>query len=238
MITNAVWSTNFWLQGVKGLSATCLALSNSLGGQGCVTMISPRHCLYANHMHLPPGHFTAVFLDTNNVIYWRTNMQNVFITDDISVGILDSDLPQSVGFLPVLPTNFTNYLPSNSSSYVQGIGMNQDKCMFSQPMTLGNPEVVWSSGNTAPFGLQTNWNVHLRGGDSSNPEVLLVGNQFVLVSHNHTEETNTWTGSGPNYVFQFNAINQNMHYLSTNNNVGTDYQLTTFSLTNWPLINR
>jgi hypothetical protein len=229
-LTNSVWSTNFWLKGVQGLGATCIGFSNGFAGQGCVTMISPRHCIYANHMHIPPGQFTAAFLDTNNVIYWRTNMQNVFITDDISVGILDSDLPPSVGFLPVLPTNYASYLPVNGTSIVQGIGMNQAKQLFGEPMTFTASDLYWNSANTAPFGLTTSWNVTLGGGDSSNPALLLVGNQLVLVSHNFGATT------GPNYASQIDAINQTMHYLSTNNSVGTDYQLTPFSLTNWPTI--
>jgi hypothetical protein len=172
------------------------------------------------------------FLDTNNVIYWRKSVQQVTVGIDTDVGILDADLPPSVGYLPVVPSNLSNYLPTNDLSYVQGIGMNQDMRLFSQPMTFGIPSLVeWNSFSSPPFGLGTNWNVTIRGGDSSNPEMFLINNQLVLVSHNHSP------GDGPNYAFQIDAINQQMHYLSTNNVVGTDYQLTPFSLTNWPVIN-
>lgn len=229
LLTNSVWSTNFWLRGVRGLSATSIGISNSLAAQGSVTMISPRHCLYANHMHLPPGQFTAAFLDTNNVIYWRTNMQNVFIGNDTSLGILNEDLPPSVGFLPIIPTNYSDYLPTNSGSYIQGIGRNQEVMMFGQPMTYGySPNVIWNPTVAVPFGLTTNWNVGIVGGDSSNPEMLLVSDQLVLTSHN------LGASGGPNYALQIETINQQMHYLSTNNGVGTDYQLTQYALTNWP----
>ena len=229
-ITNSVWSTNFWLKSAQGLSATAIGLSNYYGAQLLVTMISPRHCLYANHAHLPPGRFIAAFLDTNNSVFWRTNVENIFVGNDTSVGILDSDLPPSVGYLPVLPSNYTNYLPANNLSSIQGIGMNQQMTLFGQPMTLGTPFINWSPTNTAPFGLTTNWNVLIVGGDSSDPEMLLIGNQLVLASHNfHSTD-------GPNYASQINLINQDMHYLSTNNGVGTDYQITPFSMTNWPTI--
>ena len=234
LLTNAVWSTNFWLAGVQGLSATPIGGSNNLGGQGLLTMVSPRHYLFATHMN--PQAFMMAFLDTNNIIYWRTTLQRVDIGNDTSIGILNTDLPPSVGFLPVIPTNFSNYLPTNSTSYVQGIGMNQGMRLFSQPMALGNPYINWSSSATAPFGLITDWNSHIVGGDSSDPEVILISNQLVLVSHNYQEFTNTWTGDGPNYIYQFTTINQKMHYLSTNNNISTDYQLTPYSLTNWPVI--
>lgn len=226
---DAEWSRAFWLNGVHGLSATPIGISNAASGQGLPTMISPRHYLCATHMH-PEGYLKA-FLDTNNVVYWRKSLQRVDIGGDTSVGLLDADLPPSVGFLPVLPASFTNYLPTTASNIVQGIGMNQDMFLFGQPMTFGSPNCVsWDSRKTAPFGLATNWNAALRGGDSSNPDLLLVGNQLVLVSHNCA------VGGGPNYASQIPAINAAMHLLSTNNHVRTDYQLTEFSLSNWPTV--
>jgi hypothetical protein len=101
----------------------------------------------------------------------------------------------------------------------------------SQPMTFGDPVYVWwLSIGVIPFGLGTDWGVNLQGGDSSDPGRVLVGNRLVLVTHNYTLRY------GPDYAKQFDAINQQMHYLSTNNAVGTDYQLTPFLLTNWPSI--
>ena len=237
LLTNSVWSTNFWLKGVSGLSATPIGGSNNQAADGLMTMVSPRHYLFATHMG--PDHFLMAFLDTNNVIFWRKTIQRVNITslytggntNDISVGILDEELPPSVGFLPVLPTDYTNYLPDNATSFVQGIGMNQDMRLVSQPMALNDPLFInWNPFVSSPFGLTTDWNVVIRGGDSSDPEMLLIGNQLVLAAHNYM------VTKGPNYGATFNAINQHMHYLSTNNAVGSDYQLTPFSLTNWPTI--
>lgn len=228
-LTNAAWSHSFWLRGVQGLGATPIGFSNVVGGQGLPTMVSPRHYVGATHMH--PESFMIAFLDTNNVVHWRKTLQRLDVADDTSVGLLNADLPPSVGFLPVLPANFTNYLPTISTTFVQGIGMNQDMYLFGQPMTFGNPSfVVWDNGQTVPDGLGKNWNVPIRAGDSSNPEMLLIGNQLVLVSHNYTAR------SGPNYARQIPAINRVMHQLSTNNHAGSDYQLTEFPLTNWPAV--
>jgi hypothetical protein len=158
-------------------------------------------------------------------------LQRVDVTNDTSVGILDADLPPSVGFLPVLPPNFADYLPTGASTCVQGIGMNQDPRVFSQPMNFSSPPlVVWNSKVPIPFGLPPKWSILLRGGDSSIPARLLIGNQLVLVAHN------TAVSAGFNYAYQIDAINQKMHYLSTHNRVRSDYQLTLFPLTNWPAI--
>jgi len=229
-LTNATWSTNFWLKGVLGLSATSIGSSNGMGGQGLITMVSPRHYLFATHMH--PEGFLVAFLGSDNVIYWRKTLQRVDLSNDTSVGILNADLPPSVGYLPVLPPDFTNYIPTGRAC-VQGIGMNQNLRVFSQPMFFGHPTYVgWNSRAAAPFGLGTNWNVAIRSGDSSNPEMLLIGNQLILATHTYSAEF------GPNYAFQIDAINRQMHYLSANNHLKSDYQLTLFSLTNWPVITR
>jgi hypothetical protein len=191
------------------------------------TMVSPRHFLCATHMH--PEAFMMVFLDTNNVIYFRKTLQRIDVSDDTSVGILNEDLPPSVGFLPVLPASYINYLPR--TNYVQGIGMNQDMCLFGEPMKFDSHAFVnWNSAVTVPMGLTKNWNITIRGGDSSNPALLLISNQLVLVSHNYM------VGLGPNYAAQISAINQAMHHLSIINHARSDFQLTGISLTNWPVI--
>ena len=231
LLTNAVWSTNCWLHAVQGLSATCIGYSNGFSGAFLVTMVSPRHYLRAQHIGPLSSATLIAFLDTNNVIYWRTAVQEVQVgSSDTDVGVLNADVPPSVGYLPVIPTDFSNYLPTNYTSYVQAIGLHQDLRLFSQPITFGDTSVQWSSSASPPLGLGNDWDIGLFSGDSSNPELLLIDRQLVLATHNfHATD-------GPNYAYQFDAINQQMHYLSTNNVVGTDYQLTSFALTNWPTI--
>src|ERR1019366_5668539 len=46
-----VWSHDFWLKDVQGLNATPIGFSNDPNGQGLCTMVSPRHYLFATHMH-------------------------------------------------------------------------------------------------------------------------------------------------------------------------------------------
>jgi hypothetical protein len=164
--------------------------------------------------------------------------------NDTSVGVFDSDLPPSVEFLPIAPTNISHYLGTNEpggfpdrANFVQGVGMNQDMKVFSQPMAFLLESVSWASRIVPPFGLSTNWNIPLRSGDSSAPGRILVGNELILVTHNSGQNQILQTGGGPNYSTLFKAINQGMHFLSTNNGLSSDYQLSPFSLTNWPVVN-
>jgi hypothetical protein len=225
-LTNSIWSTNCWLHDVSGLSATDIGCSNGMGGQGLFTMVSPRHYLFATHMH--PESFLAAFLGTNNVIYWRKTLERVDVNSDTSVGILNADLPPSVGYLPVLPKNYGDYIPTKTFTVIQGIGMNQEMLLFSQPMVLGDsPFIRWNCQGIIPSGLSTNWSQPIRGGDSSNPEMLLIKNQLVLVSHNYG------VGAGPNYALQIDAINEKMHYLSAKYHLRKNYQLTIYPLSDW-----
>lgn len=228
-LTNATWSQSFWLHGVRGLSATCIGFSNSLGGQGLITMISPRHYLCMSHMH--PENLLAAFLDTNNVVHWRKTVARGEVSKETSVGILDSDLPPSVGFLPILPANYSTWLPTSSSVVIQGIGMNQDMRIFGLPMTFAFPPyIAWDPGFSVPDGLDKSWNAALRGGDSSNPVRLLIGNELVLAAENYS------INAGPNFALNIDAINQRMHELSTRVSAKSDYQVKIYPLTNWPAI--
>ncbi len=238
----AVWASNCWLHGVRGLSATCLGYmcTNNVGYEYMMTMVSPRHYLAANHVTWAPffkGSEPAAFADTNNMVYYRRSLQVTNLGNDIALGILDSDLPASVGYLPLLPPNYTNWLAP--TSYVQGIGVNQDYLVFGEAVMLqGTGMVFFFGGKSVPFGLGTNWSScadplakgALRGGDSSDPVRLLIGNQLVLVSAALT------AAAGPDYALASGRINQEMRYLSTNKHAGTDYQLSFIALTNWPML--
>ena len=229
LLTRAKWSKRCWLVGVNGLSATPIGMSNNPGGKTLFTMVSPRHFVVASHTIREMG--PVAFLDTNNVIHWRKPLEIARLGADASVGILDADLPSTVEFLPLLTPDYTNCLPTGNTNYVQGIGMNQDMFAYSQPLAFGNQTFVgWNSRAFPPSGLHTNWNIAVRGGDSSLPVRLLIGNQLVLVSH-HTS-----VAGGPNLAFLIDGINQKMHHLSTNNHLASDYHLTPFPLTNWPAI--
>lgn len=74
-----------------------------------MTMVSSRHYLRAQHIGALSAGTLIAFLDTNNVIYWRTAVQEVQVgSSDTDVGILNADLPPSVGYLPVIPADYTN----------------------------------------------------------------------------------------------------------------------------------
>jgi len=233
------WSTNCWLSGVKGLSATSVGTVNHNSGQQLITMISPIHYLRAWHTTKSYTNFQSyiAFLGTNNQIYWRIPVEQIRIGDDVCVGILNEPLPEFVGFLPIFPTNL-GYLPMltnivlTGNDVIQGIGMNQDAIVFSQPINFSTNLVQWNITNSPVLGLSTNWNIEIKTGDSSAPERFLIDNQLVFVT------VNTGIGAGTNYQCLHDSINEAMETLSSNH-YGTNYHyhLTPISLTNYSRVN-
>jgi hypothetical protein len=250
-----IWYPGCWLHGVVGLSATSIGCSNGpppLPGQDpivygypVVTMVSPRHFLFAQHTY-PEGNPIRAFLGTDNVVRYARMLDRADLLPendpsnaDISVGILDTDLPPSVGYVPVLPPDYSTYLPTGSEDFVQGIGMRSDEYamlfVFSEPIVLNDPSfpqlfVDWNPAKAIiplGFGLGTEWSLPIVISDSSCPLRFLINNQLVLVSAAY-EFT-----YGPNYAKFIADINQAMYHLSTNNSAPV-YQLTTYSLTGWP----
>ncbi len=243
------WSTNCWLSGVKGLSATSVGTIGKQSGWGLMTMISPIHYLRAWHTTRNYSNFQhdVAFLGTNNQIYWRRPVEQVYIgtaDSDACVGILNEPLPESVDFLPVLPPDL-NYLPMKidnagptGMNVIQGIGMNQYAVVFSQPMEFSLRDlekegfVWWGITNSPVLGLSTNWNTSLIYGDSSAPGRFLIDDQLVLVSHN------TGVPGGVNFQYLYDDINEAMETLSSNH-YGTNYHylLTPIPLTNYSRVN-
>jgi hypothetical protein len=110
-------STSCW---VSSLDLTCVSVYNSENvGNGI--LITPRHVLLLNSHFYPEGTEFA-FVDTDNNVYTKTLSssyynpnQNITRSDiiDITVGVLDSDLPSSITPCKFLPFDFPNHLSTS-----------------------------------------------------------------------------------------------------------------------------
>lgn len=101
---------------------TCISPWNSTGGaQRGGIAVSPRHILFVTHFPISVG-ATIRFVTADGTVIERTltgrSTLEGHVPDlwsdsyiDIMVGVLDSDLPSSIGFAKVLPDNWTSYLP-------------------------------------------------------------------------------------------------------------------------------
>lgn len=86
-------------------------------GKQAGTLISPRHYVAAWHFKHEPG-YQIKYVDYANVVHTRTIVDRVHLGADMELGVLNADLPESVGFCKVLPSDWQDYLGPSVSSDV------------------------------------------------------------------------------------------------------------------------
>jgi hypothetical protein len=216
------------------LDLTCISPWNSAGGITMGgTLISPCHIAFANHYQISNGSKIR-YVTSNNVTVEKTVIDQINAVDDIQIGMLDSDVPSSISFAKILPSNWSTYLPNlyrntqyNSNSAGLPI-MTLDYDKKASVMELhyiannAGAYVRWPSQNSIfyPF-LEM-----VIGGDSGSPSFLIVNNQLVLIL--------TWTSSiaGPFYGgIYITPLNTAMNTLWTRNGrSGGSYTVTPIDL--------
>jgi hypothetical protein len=112
-------NTECWVYDITDV--TCLSPWNSTGGsQRGGVLISPRHIIFAAHFQINTG-ATIRFVDMNNNVITRTlvnkithpNYYNpVAFFPDITIGLLNEDVPSSISIAKILPTSWDSYMPS------------------------------------------------------------------------------------------------------------------------------
>lgn len=125
-------NASFWARDYVA-AMTAISPWNSSGAtQKAGVLVSPRHVLFAQH-YTPSVSSTIRFVTTGNAVVTRTisAVQNLTTREsyypDISVALLDSDVPGTIGFARVLPDNFRDYLPSLTSPRLPVLITNQDE---------------------------------------------------------------------------------------------------------------
>jgi hypothetical protein len=217
-------NTGCW---VTGVNLTPISPWNSSDGPNKAgTLISPRHILFAAHYTINNGD-TIRFIDNNNNIITRTMVTKLTHPNyspyhpDISVGVLDSDVPNTISFAKILPANWSNYLPNLSYNYVVPCLVldQEEKALISDLVLLGSSANFNTPQNTKRYEFFES----IITGDSGNPAFLIINNELVLIT--------VWTyggpGQGTNIVYYKDSINAMM------NTLGGGYSLTEIDLSNF-----
>lgn len=217
-----VRNTGCW---VSGVDLTCVSPWNSTDNANRAgTLISPRHIIFAAHYQINNG-ATIRFIDSNNNIVTRTMVNKLTHPNytpyypDLTIGLLDSDVPNTIGFVKILPQNWNNYLPSLSSLYrLPCLVLDQEeKALISELFTLNT-----IAGFSLPLAgsSRVNFSESIITGDSGNPAFLIIDGELVIIT--------VWTfggaGAGTSIVFHKDAINTMMATL------GGGYSLTEIDL--------
>ena len=206
------------------LDLTSISPWNSTGGRTMAgTLISPRHIVFAAHYQINNG-ATIRFVDGSNNIITRTMTNKLTHPDytpyypDITIGILDSDVPAGIGFAKILPQNWANYLPSLSTSYrLPCLVLDQEeKALVSDLRQMTGSINFWIPTKPDRFAFYET----IIDGDSGNPAFLIIDDELVIIT--------VWTfggaGGGTSILYHKDAINTMMATL------GGGYSLTEIDL--------
>lgn len=194
------------------------------------TLISPRHIIFAAHYQINNG-ATVRFVTTNNTVVNRTMINKLTHPSyspyypDITVGVLDEDVPNTIGYAKILPVNYASYLPSLSSLYrVPALALDyEEKALVTDLYSLNNMASFITPTNSQRLAFFET----IISGDSGNPVFLIINGQLVILT--------VWTfggaGSGSFITTQKDAINTMMTTL------GGGYSLTEVALTGFTSYN-
>lgn len=208
---------NFW---GADLDLTCISPSNSYSNAlRAGVSISPRHILFAKHYPIPVG-TTIRFVTSDNVTVTRTltavqSISGDLFTGDITVGLLDSDLPNTISFAKVMPSNALDYLTWMNKVLAWGTNRLEDSTI------RGCSGIGFDRGDYQET--QEYYYNPLVSGDSGSPFFFIINNELVVL------QLMTWSwGSGTMIWDRLDSINQAMTTL------GGGYQLTQVNLSGFP----
>lgn len=232
---------NCWIQGLKNISCFSPAqLSGSSWRQRAGTLITKKHIILAKHFvpSIISGGTPIIFIDDNNNIVTRKLINIISDTPtDISIGLLDEEIPDTIKLAKVLPKNYIDYLGSNQ--HILAVALDQEEKAIVKVWTglltfnIKNADnqtvytykyinVVSANASYVKPQLQkySLFGENIISGDSGNPIFIIIDNELVLLGCWHTP----W--SGPFVTDRYDEINQMINKLSPKN----QYSLTPIDL--------
>jgi hypothetical protein len=190
------------------------------------TLISPRHVIFCTHAkYYPPVGSEMRFITKDNVTVTRTLINTMEVgSGDFTIGILDSDVPETISFAKVPPRNWKSKIDRSFTfrtnrfildNEIIAMRLNQDKCAFIGMMSLYLNTETWG-GAGGPENLSS-FSRNVRTLDSGSPIFLIINNEPIFVG----------MPGGYFYIWSpsvMSAVNNTMLAL------GTNYQLTEYNL--------
>ena len=201
-------STNFW---AFGIDTSCASMwndaRNDLWGGGCNgwnmagTLISARHLIYAHHYAIPHG-TTLYFMDGASNVYSRTLIDSRYVSCDIRIGLLNSDLPSTLHPAKILPPEYGNYI--GTAKRLPCVTFDQEEKLTVAELSdlkCFNERTSLSSAQRPHSDMRRAFYEDMIPGDSGSPRFLLVDQELVLLCV-------MWKGGGGSGCFITHFIDE------------------------------
>lgn len=178
-------------------------------------LISPRHILMVKHLnyHLQPGDTVRYITNSNTVVERTVQAISDFSSHDKVVGLLNSDVPNTVKFYKIMPSDWQDYLSVFDNSEVPIIHVNKSRKIFQRYRISGFSDYYSLAHKTANIK-----SAEIISGDSGQPFFHIINGELVLLS------VNTSSSTSPGISDVISEINSRMTSL------GGGYTLTTIDL--------
>ena len=237
--TNFIANTNCWLYGVD-ISCCSMWTDCSTSAFGptttAVTVISPRHVIYASHFDytdwvsglpaMPLGKI-YYFRGKSGTVYSRALTAKMSVGADIGIGLLDSALPTNdVACVAILPENYEEYI--GDGKYLPVLFIDQQERAYvgscrGLPTDSGEFAIGWLNiANRYPYRKFTG----AISGDSSSPKFFIANDQLILLGVTHR----AGGAAGAFVTRHINRIETAMRTLLPS----PEYGLKKFNLENYP----
>ena len=184
-------------------------------------LISPRHVVLASHWHMPIGSNLLFVSNTNEMIYRTLSGLQSIAGTDITIGVLDSDVPDSVTYYPIIASStlqllIKKYEPSPTYD-IPMVVFDQEKKAIIHSLNYLSATTI----GHAPYfsGSRAFLSEYVVSGDSGSPSFIVVDDRPILLFAHYS------AGGGPNLGNYISQINIAM------TNLGGGYQVTQYDPT-------
>jgi hypothetical protein len=214
-----VWNPDVWTnRGSQAVDWTGMSPWNSQWPSApfvkAGTLITPRNIVFANHYLLNPGD-RIVFVDKDGHVIIRTLVSSLNVDSDIQVGLLDSDVPETITTYPIISSSdFNSHLRSLNTLPVVMFDQ-EDKALIDDSNSWNQNQIFHMTSQNAK---RADFSEALIVGDSGNGGFVIIdGKPVLMFTH--------WTAnSGPNYSMSYDKINSILDTL------GGGYHVSTYNL--------
>ena len=228
----AARTSTFW---AKNIDFTAVSVWNNRGYGGSAdyrmrgaTAVTKRHIVMAKHFLLSASD-KLWFVTADGTWIERTVSQVASDgSTDISVGLLDSDLPSTITPVNVVPSNFETYFDRDSAGsigvndrpIVMGFDHEKKGLLFqlTRAANAGN-NVTYFDGALVPSPYD-DMAEDLASGDSGNPLFIIIEGKPVIITSFYT------TSSSPAYNKYISTINTLIASVDSSEGITTGYTLT------------